>query len=74
MNFLFFRGLEAVVLDYARPSVVGNILPKVAFGALYFLSAMTFVGLLALVYNGPGIGKTVKNFWSIGSEAPTKKA
>ncbi|XP_043278687.1 succinate dehydrogenase [ubiquinone] cytochrome b small subunit, mitochondrial isoform X2 [Venturia canescens] len=67
-------GLEAVVLDYIRPSIFGSILPKVAFGTLYLVSALTFVGLLALIYNGPGIGKTVKNLWSIGSEPSTKKA
>ena len=71
----FCRGLEAVIVDYARPSVVGNILPKVAHLSLYLLSAGTLVGLLALIYNGPGIGKSVMNFWAIGSgSAPAQRA
>jgi len=67
-------GLEAVVVDYARPSVVGPILPKVAHLALYIFSAVTLVGLLALIYNGPGIGKTVHNFWAIGGAPPAHRS
>ncbi|XP_066581174.1 succinate dehydrogenase [ubiquinone] cytochrome b small subunit, mitochondrial [Prorops nasuta] len=61
-------GLEAVVLDYARPIVVGNIIPKVAMGLLYLLSATTLAGLGLLIFNGPGISKTVKRAWKIGKK------
>ncbi|XP_012267077.2 succinate dehydrogenase [ubiquinone] cytochrome b small subunit, mitochondrial [Athalia rosae] len=65
-------GLEAIVIDYARPIVVGNIFPKVAHLALYLLSATTLAGLLFLIYNGPGLGKTVRNFWAVGTKEASK--
>ncbi|NP_001165803.1 succinate dehydrogenase [ubiquinone] cytochrome b small subunit, mitochondrial isoform X1 [Nasonia vitripennis] len=61
-------GLEAIILDYARPIVVGPIVPKVCFVALYLVSALTLAGLLVLVYNGPGISKVIKQGWSIGKD------
>ncbi|KAK0086452.1 hypothetical protein PV325_003166 [Microctonus aethiopoides] len=59
-------GLEAIILDYARPAVVGPILPKVLFASLYLLSIATLAGLMALVYNGPGVGGSIRKMWSIG--------
>lgn len=59
-------GLEAIILDYARPIVVGTIVPKVAFLLLNLLSAATLAGLLVLIYNGPGITKVIKHGWAIG--------
>ncbi|XP_063982174.1 succinate dehydrogenase [ubiquinone] cytochrome b small subunit, mitochondrial [Diachasmimorpha longicaudata] len=61
-------GLEAVILDYARPAVVGPLLPKILFAALYTMSIVTLAGLLALAYNGPGVGGAVKKFWAIGNK------
>lgn len=66
--FLFSRGLEAIVLDYARPIVVGTVIPKVAFLAVYLLSAATLAGLFVLIYNGPGLTKVIKHGWAIGKE------
>ncbi|EZA53908.1 hypothetical protein DMN91_009944 [Ooceraea biroi] len=66
-------GLEAIILDYARPIVVGPIVPKVAFFTLYLLSAATLAGLLVLVYNGPGISKVIKQGWAIGKERSKEK-
>ncbi|XP_012285241.1 succinate dehydrogenase [ubiquinone] cytochrome b small subunit, mitochondrial [Orussus abietinus] len=63
-----YWGLEAVVIDYARPIVVGPIVPKIAHILLNLLSAATLAGLFVLIYNGPGIGKTIKNVWTIGKE------
>ncbi|XP_033325067.2 succinate dehydrogenase, subunit D [Megalopta genalis] len=59
-------GLEAVIVDYARPIVVGPVLPKVLHIALILLSAGTLAGLLVLIHNGPGVSTAVKNFWAIG--------
>ncbi|XP_015609874.1 succinate dehydrogenase [ubiquinone] cytochrome b small subunit, mitochondrial isoform X2 [Cephus cinctus] len=61
-------GLEALILDYARPAVVGTLLPKVLNFLLNLISAATLAGLLVLVYNGPGIGKSIKSAWAIGKE------
>jgi len=60
--------LEAIILDYARPIVVGIIFSKVAFFALYLLSASTLAGLLVLIYNGPGLSKIIKEGWAIDKE------
>ncbi|KAF7998183.1 hypothetical protein HCN44_009581 [Aphidius gifuensis] len=61
-------GLEAVILDYARPAVVGKILPKVLMLALYLLSGITLAGLGAVIYNGPGVGGSIKRIWAIGND------
>lgn len=58
--------MEAIVLDYVRPSIVGPFVPKVAFLALNILSALTLAGLLMIIYNGPGLTKTIKKAWAIG--------
>lgn len=65
---LLFRGLEAIIVDYARPIVVGTLFPKVAFLLLNVLSAATLAGLLVLIYNGPGLTKTIKSGWKIGQD------
>jgi len=53
--------LEAIILDYARPIVVGTLVPKVAFLMLNLLSAATLAGLLVLM-------KVIKNGWAIGKD------
>lgn len=65
---LFFRGLEAIILDYARPIVVGTLVPKVAFLSLYLISAATLAGLFVLIYNGPGLLNVIKQGWAIGKD------
>jgi len=60
--------LEAIIIDYARPIVVGTLVPKVAFLMLNLLSAATLAGLLVLIYNGPGLTKVIKNGWAIGKD------
>jgi len=61
-------GLEAIILDYARPIVVGTLVPKLAFLMLNLLSAATLAGLFVLIYNGPGLTKIVKHGWAIGKD------
>ncbi|KYN40422.1 Putative succinate dehydrogenase [ubiquinone] cytochrome b small subunit, mitochondrial [Trachymyrmex septentrionalis] len=58
-------GLEAIIIDYARPIVVGTLFPKVAFLMLNILSVVTLAGLFVLIYNGPGLTKTIKSGWAI---------
>jgi len=50
-------GLEAIVTDYIRPIIFGNMVPKVAHGLLIGLSAITLAGLFYFIYNDIGIGK-----------------
>lgn len=61
-------GLEAIVIDYVRPIVFGPLLPKLALIALNVLTATVLAGLLVLIYNGPGISKSIKNAWAIGKK------
>ncbi|XP_076620457.1 succinate dehydrogenase, subunit D [Colletes latitarsis] len=61
-------GLEAIITDYARPSVVGPLLPKVLHISLILLSAATLAGLLLLIHNGPGVARAIKDAWAIGKE------
>ena len=61
-------GLEAIITDYARPSVVGTIVPKALHGALILLSAATLTGLFMLINDGPGVASSIKSFWAIGKE------
>ncbi|XP_050500224.1 succinate dehydrogenase [ubiquinone] cytochrome b small subunit, mitochondrial [Diabrotica virgifera virgifera] len=61
----FHWGLEACVVDYVRPIVVGPVLPKVTLALLYFLSISTLGGLLYYNHHSAGIGNAVRDFWKI---------
>lgn len=60
--------MEALVVDYARPIIIGTFLPKVFHLLLNLCSIVTLAGLLILIYNGPGIARSIKDAWSIGKE------
>lgn len=57
-------GLEAVVTDYVRESIFGNVVPKAAHGLLILFSAATLAGLFMMVYNDVGIAKTIRKIWA----------
>ncbi|KAJ8924299.1 hypothetical protein NQ315_007092 [Exocentrus adspersus] len=54
----FHWGLEACVIDYIRPIIFGPVIPKLALGLLYLVSAATLGGLLYYNHNCIGIGCT----------------
>ncbi|XP_030369772.1 succinate dehydrogenase [ubiquinone] cytochrome b small subunit, mitochondrial [Scaptodrosophila lebanonensis] len=58
-------GVEAMVVDYLRPSVVGNILPKVAHVGLILISIATLGGLFYFIKNDVGLANGIKRFWAI---------
>lgn len=60
-------GLEACVVDYVRPVIFGEVVPKVAHGALILVSALTLAGLLYLIYTDIGIANAVRKLWAIKS-------
>lgn len=60
-------GLEAIVVDYVRPVLFGNVVPKLAHGLLVLFSAATLGGLLYFIYNDIGIGKAVRKLWAVKS-------
>ncbi|XP_063884244.1 succinate dehydrogenase [ubiquinone] cytochrome b small subunit, mitochondrial-like [Scylla paramamosain] len=58
-------GVEAIVVDYIRPSVFGKIIPKLAVGAVYALSIATLGGLCYFIYTDVGIVNAVKLLWKL---------
>lgn len=58
-------GLEAVVTDYLRESLVGSVIPKVGHGLLLLFSALTLAGLCMMAYNDNGLAKNVRKIWSM---------
>ncbi len=58
-------GLEAVVTDYVRPILFGNVVPKLAHILLLAFSSATLAGLLYFIYNDIGIGKAVRKLWAV---------
>ncbi|KAG4067239.1 hypothetical protein HA402_000230 [Bradysia odoriphaga] len=61
-------GLEAVVTDYVRPILFGNVVPKIAHILLLGLSSATLAGLIYFIYNDIGIGKAVRKLWAIKAQ------
>ncbi|XP_053201291.1 succinate dehydrogenase [ubiquinone] cytochrome b small subunit, mitochondrial-like [Panonychus citri] len=53
-------GVEAVVVDYIRPRVFGNIIPKLALYSVYALSIATLAGLFYFNYTDIGVVQGVK--------------
>lgn len=49
-------GLEAIVVDYIRPSIFGPVLPKVSVALLYVLSILAAGGLF--IFNWTDVGTT----------------
>ncbi|KAJ8714242.1 hypothetical protein PYW08_007862 [Mythimna loreyi] len=63
-----FWGLEAIAIDYVRPSVVGPILPKIALGLVYLICIATLGGLFYIISHDVGIGNMIRQIWSIKSD------
>lgn len=58
-------GIEALVVDYARPAVVGAALAKIFHLSVYILSIITLGGLMNLILNGGGVVEGTKKLWAI---------
>jgi succinate dehydrogenase (ubiquinone) membrane anchor subunit len=56
-------GLEAIVVDYIRPSIFGPVIPKVSLWLLYLLSIFSLGGLFYFNYTDVGIVNGVKMGW-----------
>lgn len=54
-----------MVVDYLRPAIVGNVLPKVAHIGLIIISVATLGGLFYFIQNDVGLANGIKRFWSI---------
>ncbi|KAF4527603.1 hypothetical protein B566_EDAN015157 [Ephemera danica] len=58
-------GIEAVLVDYMRPTVVGPVLAKLSIAALYAVSIMTLGGLFYFTYSDVGLTNAVKMLWKL---------
>ena len=56
-----YWGLESICTDYDH----GSLLPRLAFGTLYAVVALTLIGLLYFNYKDIGISKAVKKVWTL---------
>lgn len=65
MNSILCRGVEAIVVDYVRPSVFGPVIPKLALALVYGLSALTLGSLWYFTYTDVGLAKAVKMLWKL---------
>lgn len=66
--------MEAIIVDYVRPSVVGPITSKMAVLMLNLLSITILAGLFVLIYNGPGIVNIIKQGWAIGKDREKQRS
>jgi len=53
-------GMEAIVIDYIRPSICGPVIPKVAIAGMWMLSFAALAGLFYLNYSDVGLSTAVK--------------
>jgi len=53
-------GVEAIVVDYVRPSVFGRVIPKLAVAYLYVLSILALSGLFYFNYTDVGITQAIR--------------
>jgi len=58
-------GVEAIVHDYIRPSVFGNVIPKLSVVFVQFLSIMTFGSLCFFIYSDVGLINAVGMLWQL---------
>jgi len=52
-------------VDYVRPIIFGNVIPKIAIGAVYALSITTLAGLFFFITNDVGIVVAIKQLWQL---------
>lgn len=53
-------GIEAIVVDYVRPSIVGPVVPKISVALVYILSSLALGGLFMFNYTDVGITQAVR--------------
>lgn len=58
-------GIEACVVDYVRPVIFGQVIPKIAPFLVVAYSALVLGGLLYFINTDIGISQTVRKFWAI---------
>lgn len=65
-NYIFL-GIEAIVVDYIRPVLFGGktLIPNMAVGAVWLVSAFTLGALYYFNYTDVGIVNAIKMIWKL---------
>ncbi|KAF2367223.1 hypothetical protein FHG87_002027 [Trinorchestia longiramus] len=58
-------GIEALVHDYVRPAMFGDVIPKLSVAAVYALSVVTFGSLCYFIYTDVGLINAVSMLWKL---------
>ncbi|XP_035216040.1 succinate dehydrogenase [ubiquinone] cytochrome b small subunit, mitochondrial-like [Stegodyphus dumicola] len=58
-------GIEAIAVDYVRPSIVGATLSKAAVAVVYSLSVFMLGGLFYFNYNDIGLCQAIRMLWKL---------
>jgi succinate dehydrogenase (ubiquinone) membrane anchor subunit len=62
---VFYRGIEAIVIDYVRPIIFGPVIPKIGVALVYILSIATLAGLLNFIFNDVGLANGIRLLWKL---------
>lgn len=62
---IFCRGMEALVVDYMRVPVVGQLANKAGHVAVALLAVITLAGLLQVTFMGDGLGDAIIKLWKL---------
>lgn len=53
-------GIEAIVVDYIRPSIFGPVIPKISVALVYILSSLALGGIFLFNYTDVGITQAAR--------------
>lgn len=60
-----FRGMEALVVDYLRVPVVGQLANKAGHVAITLIALLTLAGFLQVSFMGDGLGNAIIQLWKL---------
>lgn len=64
-TYFFYRGLEALVVDYLRVPVVGQLAHKAGQIGVTLLAVVTLAGFLQVIFMGDGLGNAIVTLWNL---------
>lgn len=63
--YFFFRGMEALVVDYLPISKVGLLANKAGHVAVTLLAVITLAGFFQVTFLGDGLGNALVQLWKL---------
>lgn len=55
--------MDAILIDYVRPAIFGEFIPKYIQKFTLIISSILFTGLMLNVIHGDGVIKIMKQLW-----------